>query len=357
MITIKEIAKLANVSPGTVDRVIHNRPGVSEKTAQRIREILKEHDFKVNRIAQSLALKKKFTIAVMLPGYDEENQFWKSPLEGIHKAGEEVMSFGIDVKTFAFDQKSPKSYVDSFGLLLKTNPQGVVLVPTFKKETKELTQILLEKEIPFIFLNIALEGHDNLCFVGQDSFKSGYLAAKLMHLCINENDDIFTVHSRSNLSNVNNIAKRIEGFEHYFKAKKLKNINHKIEIEDFWDAEKFKDKITSLLREKNEIKGIFVPNSRAHIIAKHIEDFGNKIPYLIGFDITEHNSNALVEGKITFLISQKPFQQGYQSVSSLSKFLLYKTPLQPDILSPIEIITKENLSNGQQKGYTIFPSL
>ena len=107
MITIKEIAKLANVSPGTVDRVIHNRKGVSEKTAQRIREILKEHDFKVNRIAQSLAMKKKYTIAVLLPDHNEENQFWKTPLEGIQKAKEEVMSFGVDVKTFSFDQKKP----------------------------------------------------------------------------------------------------------------------------------------------------------------------------------------------------------------------------------------------------------
>ncbi|WP_136467030.1 LacI family DNA-binding transcriptional regulator [Flagellimonas onchidii] len=355
MITIKEIAKLANVSPGTVDRVIHNRKGVSEKTAQRIREILKEHDFKVNRIAQSLAMKKRYTIAVLLPDHDEENQFWRTPLEGIQKAKEEVMSFGVDVKTFSFDQKSPKSYIDSFDLLLQTNPQGVVLVPTFKKETKELTNILLAKQIPFIFLNIALNGHENLCFVGQDSFKSGYLAAKLMQLCLNENDHILTIHSRPNLSNVNNISQRIEGFDHYLKEQKLNFINHKIEVEDFWNAKKFSDKIASLLQKQTKIKGIFVPNSRAHIIAKHIEGFRNEIPYLIGFDITAHNSNALVDGKITFLISQKPFQQGYRSVSSLSKFLLYKTPPESEILSPIEIITKENLPNGEQKEYAIFP--
>ncbi len=355
MITIKEIAKLANVSPGTVDRVIHNRKGVSEKTAQRIREILEEHDFKVNRIAQSLAMKKRYTIAVLLPDYDEENQFWRSPLEGVQKAKEEVMSFGVNVETFAFDQKSSKSYVDSFESLLKTNPQGVVLVPTFKKETKELTDVLREKRIPFIFLNIALKGHENLSFVGQDSFKSGYLAAKLMQLCLNENDHILTIHSRPNLSNVNNISQRIEGFDHYFEEQKLNNINHKIEVEDFWDAKKFGDKIASLLEKQAQIKGIFVPNSRAHIIAKHIEGFRNEIPYLIGFDITAHNSNALMDGKITFLISQKPFQQGYRSVSSLSKFLLYKTPPESEILSPIEIITKENLPNGEQKEYAIFP--
>ena len=44
MITIKDIAKKANVSEGTVDRVIHNRGGVSKKTESKIREILEFHN-------------------------------------------------------------------------------------------------------------------------------------------------------------------------------------------------------------------------------------------------------------------------------------------------------------------------
>ncbi|WP_420321332.1 substrate-binding domain-containing protein [Flagellimonas sp.] len=355
MITIKEIAEIANVSPGTVDRVIHNRQGVSEKTAQKIRAILKEHDFKVNRIARSLAMKKKYAIAVLLPDHDEENQFWKTPLEGIQKAKEEVMSFGVDVKTFAFDQNRPKSYTDAFEQLLKTNPQGVVLVPTFKKETKKLTDTLLKKRIPFSFLNIALEGYGNLSFVGQDAFKSGQLAAKLMHLCVNPGDDILTIHSRRNLSNFSNISQRIEGFDHYFKTQSPTNINHHIEIDDFWDSKKVMDKIAPFLQSNTKVKGVFVPNSRVHIIAKHMDHFRENVPFLIGFDITEHNAKALSDDKITFLISQNPYQQGYRSISSLSKFLLNNTTPPTEILSSIEIITKENLYTEEPKQYAIFP--
>ncbi|SNZ00048.1 LacI family DNA-binding transcriptional regulator [Flagellimonas pacifica] len=354
MITIKEIAKLAKVSPGTVDRVIHNREGVSEKTAERIRVILKEHNFKVNRIAQSLAMKKKYTIAVLMPGYDEENPFWRSPLEGIQKAKEEVRSFGVAVETFYFDQKNPKTYIDSFGELLKANPQGVVLVPTFKKETKELTNILVQENIPYVFLNIALEGYNNLSFIGQDSYKSGYLAGKLMQLCLKENDHILTVHSRPDLSNFNNIEQRIKGFDTYFKEKHLKNTNHSIEIVDFWDTEKVKAIIFNLLKEEPKIKGIFVPNSRSYTIADHVSGFRAKIPFLIGFDTTEPNLHALMDEKITFLISQKPFQQGYRAISSLSKLLLYNEIPQTEILSSIEIVTKENIPVYQEKQHTIF---
>ena len=51
MITIKDIAKEANVSEGTVDRVLHNRGGVSQKTEAKIKAIIKKHDFKTNPIA------------------------------------------------------------------------------------------------------------------------------------------------------------------------------------------------------------------------------------------------------------------------------------------------------------------
>ncbi|MAR43951.1 MAG: LacI family transcriptional regulator, partial [Flavobacteriaceae bacterium] len=42
MTTIKDIAREAQVSPGTVDRVLHNRGGVSLETSNRIRKILKK---------------------------------------------------------------------------------------------------------------------------------------------------------------------------------------------------------------------------------------------------------------------------------------------------------------------------
>ena len=67
MTTIKDIAKEANVSSGTVDRVLHNRGGVSKKTSERIKDILKKKNFKINQIASSLAMKKHLSLATLIP--------------------------------------------------------------------------------------------------------------------------------------------------------------------------------------------------------------------------------------------------------------------------------------------------
>ncbi|MGS0527349.1 LacI family DNA-binding transcriptional regulator [Zobellia nedashkovskayae] len=59
MKTIKDIAEEAKVSTGTVDRVIHKRPGVSPKTREKVQKLLDKYDFERNILASTLAFKKK----------------------------------------------------------------------------------------------------------------------------------------------------------------------------------------------------------------------------------------------------------------------------------------------------------
>ena len=54
-VRIKDIAKMADVSVGTVDRVIHGRSGVSESSRKRVEEILKQLDYQPNMYASALA--------------------------------------------------------------------------------------------------------------------------------------------------------------------------------------------------------------------------------------------------------------------------------------------------------------
>ena len=59
MATIKEIADLAGVSRGTVDRVLNKRGSVNPQTAQKIMEIVHALDYKPNRAGLVLAAQKK----------------------------------------------------------------------------------------------------------------------------------------------------------------------------------------------------------------------------------------------------------------------------------------------------------
>lgn len=58
-VTIKEVAKEANVSASTVSRVLSNNPQISEKTKSVVREAIKKLKYKPNAMARSLANKKR----------------------------------------------------------------------------------------------------------------------------------------------------------------------------------------------------------------------------------------------------------------------------------------------------------
>ena len=75
MITIKDIAKLANVSDGTVDRVIHNRKGVSPKNAEKVKNILKENNFLLKQIASALQTKNKYKIDWFIHKIDKKQTY------------------------------------------------------------------------------------------------------------------------------------------------------------------------------------------------------------------------------------------------------------------------------------------
>ena len=58
-ITLQQIADLAGTTKSTVDKVIHNRPGVSEKKRQEIKKLLEEYGYEANPLAKALNYQKR----------------------------------------------------------------------------------------------------------------------------------------------------------------------------------------------------------------------------------------------------------------------------------------------------------
>ena len=343
MKTINDIAKEAKVSTGTVDRVLHNRGGVSEKTAKRIIKIIKKHNFKINAIASSLALNKKLNIATLIPSSKDENVFWEAPLMGINKAQEEIEKLGIKIHNFSFNQFEAKSYLNSFKELLKTNPDGVLIAPSLRKETRTIINELEKNNIPYIFINTDLDEYNNISFVGQDSFASGQVAGKLMNLSLKENPSCAIIQLRSNIDNYQSIIDRIKGFKNYFTQNKIQLEFLTLSLTDLKNDKKIKQQLDSFLKKHPNTKGVFVPSSRISVIANNLSNNALKKMQLIGFDNTQQNIQCLEKDLISFLISQKPFNQGYEAIHLMVDYLVKgKNPIAKHY-SPIDILTKENV--------------
>ena len=77
-IRIVDIAKMAGVSVGTVDRVIHNRGRVSEENRKKVQAILEMVHYQPNLMARSLAAsKKQYHLLAITPSF-VQGEYWGS---------------------------------------------------------------------------------------------------------------------------------------------------------------------------------------------------------------------------------------------------------------------------------------
>lgn len=199
-IRIKDIARLADVSVGTVDRVIHSRSGVSEASKKRVEEILKQLDYQPNMYASALASNKKYTFICLLPEH-LEGEYWTAVELGIHEAIATYSDFNTSVKINYYDPYDYHSFVDASETIITLQPDGVMVAPTAPQYTKGFTDRLHTLDIPYIYIDSNIKDVPPLAFFGQNSRQSGYFAARmLMLLARDEKKSSFSVKYMKELS-------------------------------------------------------------------------------------------------------------------------------------------------------------
>ena len=127
MARIKDIAELAGVSRGTVDRVLNNRSGVSPQTAEKIKEIAKALDYRPNKAGLALAAqKKKNKIGIVL--FSRNNPFFDEVSEGVQAKARELADYGVTTLTrrVEFDLAAQLAAIDE---LLDEGIHGLLLAP------------------------------------------------------------------------------------------------------------------------------------------------------------------------------------------------------------------------------------
>jgi LacI family transcriptional regulator len=124
---------MANVSTGTVDRIIHNRGRVSQENVDKVNALIKEYGYVKNIFASNLVLNKKYKFAVVML-QSEGFPYWEIPLKGIKKAATEFLNYGVKVDYFFF-KYDIKSFNNIAAKVLELEYDGLVFAPVFYKES------------------------------------------------------------------------------------------------------------------------------------------------------------------------------------------------------------------------------
>lgn len=334
VMTIKEIAEIANISIGTVDRVLHNRTGVNSKTREKVLKIVKETGYEANSLARDLKLRKKYNFTIIIPELFSESEYWKLVDVGIQRAINEIPNYGTTVEYALFDRENPDSFIECFTKVYKSKPDGIVLAPPSSEEFETFME--LPNIPPICFIDSIIPSYSPLITIAQDPYKGGIVAAKVMKLLTGGDGDYVCIQVHPNAYNS---IERSRGFKDGMIGNNFNNVFFNLTLSSQRDLDFF-------FKNHPGVRGVFSTSSATSIVGDYLSVKGLKDRIvLVGYDLVEKNRKALVDGKIDCIISQRPAYQGYTALHQLYNYVVLGKTSSESIDIPVDIYFKENLSS------------
>lgn len=339
MATIKEIAALAGVSRGTVDRVLNDRGAVNPETAEKIRKIAKELDYKPNRAGLVLAAqKKRLKLGVIL--FSTGNPFFQDVLAGIDEKAEELANYNCTVitKQISFGVEAQLQTIDE---LLAEEVNGIAMTPYNDARIRNRINALYEQGIPVVTLNTDIENSRRIAYVGSNYTRSGATAAGLLQLMTSGTVNVGIVTGSSNIlchtERIVGFLKTLEPFSDRIRVVDTVEI-HDDEVESY-------EKTTTLLSKHPEINALFFAAGGVYGGCRSVEALGKKEAIrIIAFDLVPTTRQMLENGTIAATICQQPKIQGSNPLSLLFAYLTTgENPEKEYNYVAVDIRIKENI--------------
>ncbi len=335
--TLKEIADLAGVSIGTVDRVLHNRGRVSKENTEKIHDIVRKYGYEPNKLAQRLQSGKAIKIGVLLPSIVTEFGYWQQVMDGTVEAEKELNSVGIKVITSFFDRDEPESFLSALAVLVEADVIAYITAPVLPDMMRKANE--LYPDLPFVFIDSSLPDLSPLADFAQDPIKAGKIAARMMHMM---NPDLMRIFVIQTFRSAFNGEMRARSFIDYYRRS-----NPRARVENLYirSDEMLEPYLTNLTFKEGEKGGMFIVSDGAWRTSEKLEELDLLDKFLlIGFDLSPENREMLENGRISLIIGQRPWLQGYESVMFVYKGFVLGRPIKKETLSvPVDIYLKENI--------------
>jgi LacI family transcriptional regulator len=183
-----------------------------------------------------------------------------------------------------------------------------------------------------------------LAFYGQDSFQSGYFAARmLMLVALKEKEIMLMKLLKNGQVGSKQQMNRETGFRHYM-ADHFPEVKI-LDVDLPWDQPDTYDKtLESFFKTHPDVHHCITFNSKAHIVGEFLLRSNRRDVQIMGYDMVPKNEECVRQGSISFLIAQHAYRQGFSCVDTLFEAIILKKEVNPVNYMPIELLTKENVA-------------
>ncbi|MBB4120607.1 LacI family DNA-binding transcriptional regulator [Martelella radicis] len=177
-ITLKDVAERANVSIATVDRVLHERAGVSARARQRVKEAIHDLGFGQLPVRLTRAARGKLRFLFLMPGL--ETEFVRNLYDGLKKARTIVPDVEIQIEVQRVSLADGKGIIAALEHVGPDRFNGVGVFAVDAPGVRQAIDETVDRGVPVVTLVSDVPLSRRAHFVGIDNVAAGRTAGRLM---------------------------------------------------------------------------------------------------------------------------------------------------------------------------------
>ncbi len=333
---IKDIARATGVSIGTVDRALHDKPGINPATRRRVLDKAAALGYRPNLAARHLKSRTTLRVSVHLP--EEIALFWDSLRDGIREAAAPFApSLSVEFRSYP---RMGEGDITLFEQALADGVHGLVIAPGNPSALEPCLREAARKKVPVVCVVTDAPACERLTSVSADPFTVGSVAGELLSRFLPGGGDVafFT-----GWLGTEDHAQKLRGFR-----SSLEDVGRGVDLVSIVEAHDDERvgyrRALAVLDEHENLGGVYVSTVNSLPVLRAIERRGRAGRVAV---VTTDLFPALVPriraGQVAATIYQRPVSQGRQALQALYQFLADGTR-PPDRIKVIpHVVMRSNL--------------
>jgi LacI family transcriptional regulator len=311
----KDIAEALGLSIGTVDRALHDRPGINALTRRRVLEMAESLGYKPNLAARFLKSHKQLALAVNLPR--GVASFFDAVREGVRDAAAPFeMTVRVDFRSYP---RLGDGDVKLFEDAVNDGADGLIIAPGNPAEMTPLIRRAAERKIPVVCVATDAPGAERLTAVSADPYTNGAIAAELLSRFRPPGRRAAVV---TGCLHTIDHAEKLRGFR-----ESLACLGEPLEIAQVLEAHDDPGEAflgtTKLLESEPGLAAIYVSTSNSIPVLRALSNAGRtKGLAVVTTDVFPELLPHLRSGAVWATMYQRPLSQGRLAFDSLYRYLV-----------------------------------
>jgi LacI family transcriptional regulator, galactose operon repressor len=337
-LTLRDIARQAGVSLATVDRVLHNRPGVRPDTVRRVKEAIERNSFQPHVAAAELARGRARRFAFVMPS--GPNLFMQQIQSYLREMTAWLSARRLAVEMVATDVFDAAVLASSLEALVGEY-DGVAVVALDHPSVRAALNDLVDGGAKVVTLVSDVPSSRRHHYVGIDNIAAGRTAGALVGRLVGPRPGKVAIVAGS--QGLRDHAERIFGFNQVM-ASEFSQLDVLPVLEGRDEDERSEQLLARLLGKHPGIVGLYNVGAGTQGVAKALLDSGReKQIVFVGHDVTVLTRKLLLHGVMDAAISQNPGHEARAAVRVLLALARGEPILSEQEKIRIDIVMRDNL--------------